>query len=901
MRNSYRTLILLVVCLLYIPGSSVLGEISFEADIVPTPNPAVVPEGGTIRFELRNVQIEYIGFPDDEYENQPETITWRIISSQTGQVFNQGNGRTAQTTNHACGNYEVVFTAEGETPDDTATLSMAFRVVAVTSLSCGNVSSTTPTPGNIETLVIPAGYNNGSVTLTATPMPSGAWPAGKPAWSGDIASSSGATATVDTTSTGVKTITASCGNNISLRIIVYGRLDLQADSNGDGSITIADDAVEMTSPGVVSISNDGDSDADEIIDSADIQITGQNATAPPLFTELRLNVTDFVSSGEVKIHFQYNAAPATEQQGAYLPNGSFRIWKKQSNEERNPLSAANGGDFVMPDFSGGSSGYAPAQIGMQLSSVPIQGTSYSLRSGTVTLWLESTGDVQDGIICASVEDCGDGALPAAQDELKVSSISLHPSLQEAPFTGGGTIPAARRMTFGLPLVINNDHDGDDSEIPNVALNLDCTDAVVNGNSDLDDMGQLTFPSLPSFLPPTGTVQLSFSGSSLRFFETGSGHACAGTGNINMTASQLYARLKQGNLTYYVESTSPALVTVTMGINHSPPRPVAVIRCIEMTREFVTHDPDFEEEASRCASDNCKQRELMENTAEIALQALPGCYSCEVTARIMETHWINELMGSIGLGDTGSLHLRLQQKFAPATNYEQVWMEVSNSGNNGTFLPLIEDWSYTNMDILVEIYRGSTKLTQLPVKLKTLLKLNSFSPTVTNGEVDPEIVNPYNNALTITYDFPNDSPFFPAQHGYGLRIPYELSETVISGSPKTNGPFFTIKNTGFSVSPVVPVNLLKRMGIIYYYVSDDGGGQTRVEPEQFVKWEGFDSSVGENASKIWEYPHEAKTGSVFASPGKVAKEGKYRVFLGCTDRGNNAQSQTIQFEVEVRYE
>ncbi len=75
----------------------------------------------------------------------------------------------------------------------------------------------------------------------------------------------------------------------------------------------------------------------------------------------------------------------------------------------------------------------------------------------------------------------------------------------------------------------------------------------------------------------------------------------------------------------------------------------------------------------------------------------------------------------------------------------------------------------------------------------------------------------------------------------------------------------------------------------------------MEPEQFVEWECFDSSVGDNASKNWEYPGEAKTGSVFASPGKVAKEGKYKVFLGCTDRGNNAQSQTIQFEVEVSYE
>lgn len=65
--------------------------------------------------------------------------------------------------------------------------------------------------------------------------------------------------------------------------------------------------------------------------------------------------------------------------------------------------------------------------------------------------------------------------------------------------------------------------------------------------------------------------------------------------------------------------------------------------------------------------------------------------------------------------------------------------------------------------------------------------------------------------------------------------------------------------------------------------------------------GFDSSVGGNAAAIWEYPEEAKDNGVFASPVKVAKEGKYNVTLGCTDRVDNTQSQEIEFEVEVDYE
>ncbi len=113
MRYLYRTVILMVACLLFMPGATVLGEIIFEADIVSNPNPAVIPERGTIQFELRNVQIDYVGLPDDEYEQHLEKITWRIIACQTGQMVNHGNGRTAHATNCARGIYEVFFTAEG--------------------------------------------------------------------------------------------------------------------------------------------------------------------------------------------------------------------------------------------------------------------------------------------------------------------------------------------------------------------------------------------------------------------------------------------------------------------------------------------------------------------------------------------------------------------------------------------------------------------------------------------------------------------------------------------------------------------------------------------------------------------------------------------------------------------
>ena len=247
MRSLYRTVILMVACLLFMPGATVLGVIIFEADIVPTPNPAVIPEGGTIDFELHNVQIEYVGLPDDEYEQHPERITWKIVSRETGQMVNYGNGRTAHARNCVRGSYEVIFTAEGETPDDTATLSMPFHVVAVSSLSCENVSSTTSTSGDNETLVVPVGYNNGFVTLTATPTLSGTWPAGKPTWSENVLSCNGATATLSTTNPGTYTITATCGATISINIIVFSVNIFAETSDGivnDGTKTSLSECME---------------------------------------------------------------------------------------------------------------------------------------------------------------------------------------------------------------------------------------------------------------------------------------------------------------------------------------------------------------------------------------------------------------------------------------------------------------------------------------------------------------------------------------------------------------------------------------------------------------------------------------------------------------------------------
>ena len=157
---------------------------------------------------------------------------------------------------------------------------------------------------------------------------------------------------------------------------------------------------------------------------------------------------------------------------------------------------------------------------------------------------------------------------------------------------------------------------------------------------------------------TGTVELSFSNGNVRFFEATGDHSCAGTGGLNLTPAQLYTRLKQGDSTYLIEATTGGTAVLFLGVNHSPPRPMALVRNIEMTREFITHDPSFELNASRSLTDKCQQRELMNNVAQINLGILPS--NGNFSARVIETHLDNERMGTVSLGSGGTLCLRQQK-------------------------------------------------------------------------------------------------------------------------------------------------------------------------------------------------------------------------------------------------
>ena len=109
--------------------------------------------------------------------------------------------------------------------------SASFTVVKVASLTSGNVVSTTDTPGDDETVC--CGLND-TVTVSAAPYPAGAWPYGAPTWEGDVARTVTAdTVEVDTSSYGVKTVTARCGtSSVSIRVVI-AKIDAVAVKRSD--------------------------------------------------------------------------------------------------------------------------------------------------------------------------------------------------------------------------------------------------------------------------------------------------------------------------------------------------------------------------------------------------------------------------------------------------------------------------------------------------------------------------------------------------------------------------------------------------------------------------------------------------------------------------------------------
>ncbi|MBR0458676.1 MAG: hypothetical protein IJJ26_05535 [Victivallales bacterium] len=239
--------------------------VTFTSSIPPSLQKRAFPYGEGFGVAIPLGDFDGSDLPNREYLSVPLTTEyhWSVAGLRSGNGTSVGfpgldEGENAEDV-PAPGVYAVSFTGTGTyhiswfqnwdwhyqgpftvplTAKPGGTLSTTVRVVAVASLTCEGVTSTSYAIGDNETLILPVGHGNGTVTITATPTPIGVWPENALSWSG-VPSSNGSTATVSTTSPGTHLVTASCGySSVSLRVIVVEVSSLRVGNVGNEGSTV---------------------------------------------------------------------------------------------------------------------------------------------------------------------------------------------------------------------------------------------------------------------------------------------------------------------------------------------------------------------------------------------------------------------------------------------------------------------------------------------------------------------------------------------------------------------------------------------------------------------------------------------------------------------------------------
>ena len=184
-------------------------------------------------------------------------------------------------------------------------------------------------------------------------------------------------------------------------------VDLDIDSNNDGEITEADEAVEDVESGEGSITKMGkhinvnsfDFDADDVPDYADgfgkVATDGGEITGRT-FVPIELLLPDLRST-TFQVKFQYSASDpdgvttSTNPEGEIevtLPDtNKLRIWTKDANETRDPqtFSAQGGGDFIPDDEFIDS---ADLFAGETTGTLYVEGISHSANWGEDKITIE---------------------------------------------------------------------------------------------------------------------------------------------------------------------------------------------------------------------------------------------------------------------------------------------------------------------------------------------------------------------------------------------------------------------------------------------------------------------------------------------------------------------------------
>ena len=117
-------------------------------------------------------------------------------------------------------------------------------------------------------------------------------------------------------------------------------LDVDVDSNNDGTVAVDDEAEDETELYAPIEINSGDKDNDGIADNIDFEISGVNN----VFKEMKICLPKSIDLNNCKIKINYGAASLPDAYGNFTSSGkqSLRLWKKQSNQLR---TAA---DYIAP-------------------------------------------------------------------------------------------------------------------------------------------------------------------------------------------------------------------------------------------------------------------------------------------------------------------------------------------------------------------------------------------------------------------------------------------------------------------------------------------------------------------------------------------------------------------------
>ncbi len=154
-----------------------------------------------------------------------------------------------------------------------------------------------------------------------------------------------------------------CEDKISITI---DQLDLDVDSNNDGEVTpdnIDEDNIEYTNEHIGKILQitDDDKDNDDIIDNVDFEIKG-NGFNEKLFAEVHLKLPKTADMENYLIYLLYSESDPNKIKDGKPDLGGFRLWKKQSNKLRNPLSIKEGGDFIAKTSSNKETQYTKDEL-----------------------------------------------------------------------------------------------------------------------------------------------------------------------------------------------------------------------------------------------------------------------------------------------------------------------------------------------------------------------------------------------------------------------------------------------------------------------------------------------------------------------------------------------------------